>query len=184
MSATEPKIETARLLLRLPRREDFDRYADMHADEETARHIGGAMPRAASWRKFLQMPGAWAMQGYAMFSVVEKSSGKWIGQVGPWQPEGWPGTEVGWAFHRDSWGKGYALEGAIATIDWVFANLGWSDVIHSINPENTPSQALAKRLGSRILRQATLPPPYEMVTLDIWGQSREEWSARRKELAA
>ena len=57
-------------------------------------------------------------------------------------------------------------------------------MIHSINPENTPSQALAKRLGSRILRQATLPPPYETVTLDIWGQSREEWFARRKELAA
>jgi RimJ/RimL family protein N-acetyltransferase len=184
MSANEPKIETARLLLRLPRREDFDRYADMHGDEETARHIGGAMPRGASWRKFLQMPGAWAMQGYAMFSVVEKSSGKWIGQVGPWQPEGWPGTEVGWAFHRDSWGKGYAREGAIATIDWAFANLGWTEVIHSINAQNTPSQELAKRLGSRILRQATLPPPYETVTLDIWGQSREEWLARRKELTA
>lgn len=184
MGATEPKIETERLLLRLPLREDFDRYADMHADVETAKHIGGAMPRGAAWRKFLQMPGAWAMQGFAMFSVIEKSTGNWIGQVGPWQPEGWPGTEVGWAFHRDSWGKGYAREGAIATVDWAFENLGWTEVIHSINPENTPSQALAKRLGSRILRQATLPPPYETVTLDIWGQSREEWFARRKELAA
>ncbi len=184
MGTSQPSIETERLLLRLPQREDFDRYADMHADEETARHIGGAMPRAASWRKFLQMPGAWAMQGYAMFSVVEKSSGKWIGQVGPWQPEGWPGTEVGWAFHRDSWNKGYAREGAIATIDWAFANLGWSEVIHSINAQNTPSQELAKKLGSRILRQATLPPPYETVTLDIWGQSREEWLASRKELKA
>ena len=182
MEIAKHQIETQRLILRLPRPEDFDRYAEMHADEETARHIGGAMPRAAGWRKFLQMPGAWAMQGYAMFSVVEKSSGKWIGQVGPWQPEGWPGTEVGWAFHRDSWGKGYAREGAIATVDWAFANLGWTEVIHSINPENTASQALAKRLGSRILRQATLPPPYETVTLDIWGQSREGWFARRKEL--
>ncbi|HEX4481764.1 MAG TPA: GNAT family N-acetyltransferase [Rudaea sp.] len=184
MKATEPVIQTERLMLRLPVRADFDRYADMHADAETARHIGGAMQRAAAWRKFLQMPGAWAMQGYAMFSVVEKSSGKWIGQVGPWQPEGWPGTEVGWAFHRDAWGNGYAREGAIATIDWAFANLGWTEVIHSISPENTPSQALAKRLGSRILRQATLPPPYETVTLDIWGQSRDEWLAHRKGFAA
>jgi RimJ/RimL family protein N-acetyltransferase len=184
MSTTEPFIETERLLLRLPRREDFDTYADMHADHETAKHIGGAMPRAAAWRKFLQMPGAWAMQGYAMFSAIEKSSGRWIGQVGPWQPEGWPGTEVGWAFHRTAWGKGYAREGAIATIDWAFENLGWTDVIHSINAENFASQTLAKRLGSSILRQATLPPPYETIVLDIWGQSREEWFARRKELTA
>jgi RimJ/RimL family protein N-acetyltransferase len=184
MSTNEPAIETARLLLRLPRREDFDRYAEMHGNPEAARHIGGAMPRAAAWRKFLQMPGAWAMQGYAMFSVIEKSSGNWIGQVGPWQPEGWPGTEVGWAFHPSAWGKGYARESAIVTIDWAFENLGWTDVIHSINSENVASQALAKRLGSRILRQANLPPPYETVVLDIWGQSRDEWFARRGELAA
>ena len=67
------------------------------------------------------------MQGYAMFSVVEKASGLWIGQAGPWQPEGWPGTEVGWAFHRSSWGKGYATEAATAAIDWSFANLGWRE---------------------------------------------------------
>jgi hypothetical protein len=52
-------------------------------------------------------------------------------------------------------------------------------VIHSISAENAPSQALAKRLGSRILRQASLPPPYETIVCDIWGQSREEWWPRR-----
>ena len=173
-------LETERLLLRLPRIEDFDGYAELHADEEAARHIGGAMPRAAAWRKFLQQPGAWMVQGYAMFSVCDKASGEWRGQCGPWQPEGWPGTEVGWAFRRSAWGKGYAREAAIVTIDWAFDNLGWSDVIHSINAENKPSQALAERLGSRVLRQASLPPPYETVTLDIWGQSREEWRTRRR----
>jgi len=173
-------LETERLLLRLPRIEDFDGYAELHADEEAARHIGGAMPRAAAWRKFLQQPGAWMVQGYAMFSVCDKASGEWLGQCGPWQPEGWPGTEVGWAFRRSAWGKGYAREAAVASIDWAFDNLGWTDVIHSINAENKASQALAQRLGSRVLRQASLPPPYETVTLDIWGQSREEWRTRRR----
>jgi RimJ/RimL family protein N-acetyltransferase len=176
-----PRIETGRLLLRLPRIEDFDLYAELHADEEAARHIGGALLRAPAWRKFLQMPGAWAMQGYAMFSVVEKASGRWIGQAGPWQPEGWPGTEVGWAFHRASWGKGYATEAATAAIDWAFANLGWSEVIHSIAPENLASQALARRLGSINRGPGRLPPPHEEVRIDIWGQSREDWLARRKD---
>jgi len=69
------RIETDRLLLRLPQREDFDPYAELHADEEAARHIGGALSRAAAWRKFLQMPGAWAIQGYAMFAVTDKATG-------------------------------------------------------------------------------------------------------------
>jgi RimJ/RimL family protein N-acetyltransferase len=184
MITRDLKLETDRLFLRMPTPEDFDDYAEMMGDPEAAKHIGGLLTRTAAWRKFLQMPGAWWMQGFAMFSVVEKSSGSWLGQVGPWQPEGWPGTEVGWAIKRGAWGKGYACEAAIATIDWAFANLGWTEVIHSINPDNFPSRALAERLGSRILRQANLPAPYETVVVDIWGQSREEWFARRDGVAA
>src|SRR5207342_2245122 len=136
-----PQIETRRLLLRLPHRDDFDAYAEMLGDEETARYIGGHMTRSAAWRKFLQMPGAWSMQGFAMFSIVEKSSGEWIGQAGPWMPEGWPGTEVGWSLRRQFTGRGYALGAATAAIDWAFDTLGWTEVIHSIQPPNTASIA-------------------------------------------
>ncbi|MEO7431355.1 MAG: GNAT family N-acetyltransferase [Dokdonella sp.] len=179
MDRMNTRIETERLILRVPHRDDFDAYARMLADEEAARHIGGMLLRAPAWRKFLQMPGAWAIQGFAMFSVIEKSSGQWIGQAGPWQPEGWPGTEVGWAFVRSSWGKGYASEAATASIDWAFAKLGWTDVIHSIVPENRASQALAQRLGSINRGRGRLPPPFEEVPIDIWGQTREQWLARR-----
>jgi RimJ/RimL family protein N-acetyltransferase len=177
-------LETERLILRLPRAEDFDAYAALQADSEAARFIGGPLSRPEAWRKFLQMPGAWVVQGYAMFAVTEKSTGEWLGQLGPWQPEGWPGTEVGWAFKRAAWGKGYATEAAIAAIDWAFETLGWTDVIHSIVADNAASQALAQRLGSRILRQVNLPAPYQDIVVDVWGQSREEWVARRRGVAA
>lgn len=84
-----------------------------------------------------------------MFSVIEKKSGRWIGRLGPWFPDGWPGTEVGWGLVRDAWGKGYAFEGCVAAIDWVFANLDWTEMVHSIHPDNAASKALAQRLGSR-----------------------------------
>lgn len=179
MRLPDIQLETDRLLLRLPRIEDFDAYAGMIGDEETARYIGGHMPRAAAWRKFLQMPGAWAVQGFAMFAVVEKASGRWIGNVGPWQPEGWPGTEVGWTLSRHSWGKGYAREAAIVTIDWAFENLGWADVIHTIHPDNTASQKLAQRLGSVNRGPGRLPAPHEDAPVEVWGQSREQWLAHR-----
>jgi RimJ/RimL family protein N-acetyltransferase len=175
------RIETDRLVLRLPRREDFDGYAETYGDEETTRHLGGVLTRPMAWRKFLQGPGAWMIQGFAMFSVVEKSTGEWVGCLGPWKPDGWPGNEIGWIVRRESWGRGYATEGAAAATDWAFANLGWNDIIHCISPDNVASQNVACRLGSRILRQPNMPSPFEDVVVDVWGQTRAEWFARREQ---
>ena len=183
MDVSSIQLETARLVLRLPLHADFEAYAGLQADPEAARYIGGPLSRPEAWRKFLQMPGAWAMQGYAMFAVTDRATGEWLGQCGPWQPEGWPGTEVGWAFKRAAWGKGYAREAAIASIDWAFDQLGWSEVIHSIDPDNRASQTLAQRLGSHILRRCNMPAPFEKIVVDIWGQSREEWFSRRNAAA-
>jgi RimJ/RimL family protein N-acetyltransferase len=173
-----PTLETERLILRLPRIEDFERYAQMFAHEGTS-HIGGPLVRGDAWRRFLQMPGAWALQGFAMFSLVEKATGVWVGQAGPWQPDGWPGTEVGYALHPDAWGKGYATEACAASMDWAFDHLGWTDVIHTISPANVASQAVAIRLGSRNRGPAQLPPPLEAHRVEVWGQTRDEWRARR-----
>ena len=110
---------------------------------------------------------------------IDRATGEWLGQAGPWQPEGWPGTEVGWSFKRSAWGRGYASEAAAATIDWAFDHLGWTEVIHTIGPANVASQALARRLGSTLLGPGRLPDPYAEVPVEIWGQSREQWRARR-----
>lgn len=173
-----PTLETDRLILRPPTREDFEPWCAFMADEEAARHIGGLQSPAVAWRGLCTVTGAWTIEGFSMFSVIEKASGRWIGRLGPWRPEGWPGTEVGWGIVRAAWGKGYATEGATAAIDWAFETLGWEEVIHTIDPVNTNSQKVAHRLGSRILRQAQMPDPFDM-TLDVWGQSRAEWFARR-----
>jgi RimJ/RimL family protein N-acetyltransferase len=114
-----------------------------------------------------------------MFSVIEKSSGQWIGRMGPWQPEGWPGTEVGWGLAQHAWGKGYALEGASACMDWAVDQLGWTEIIHCIDPDNLASQKLAQRLGSRLRGPGKLPAPFEDAPIELWGQTRDEWQRRR-----
>jgi len=182
-TAPGPTLETERLILRPTALEDFERWADFMADEETARYIGGVQPRPVVWRTMLTMAGAWALTGEAMFSVIEKASGRWIGRLGPWRPEGWPGPEVGWSLHRDAQGKGYALEGSIAAMDYAFDVLGWDEVIHTIDQDNHPSARLAQRLGSTILRSGKLlPAPFEAHEVDVWGQSRDQWRASRAAL--
>ncbi|MGF6709860.1 RimJ/RimL family protein N-acetyltransferase [Luteibacter sp. W1I16] len=175
-----PVIETDRLILRPPAAEDFDAWAVCMADPDVSRFLGGPQPRAIAWRNFMTMAGCWSIDGFGMFSVIERASGRWMGRLGPWQPEGWPGHEIGWALLRETWGKGYATEGAAASMDWAFANLGWSQVIHSISPQNLASIGVAKKLGSTWQGPGALPPPFEDDIVDLWGQTREQWIARRR----
>lgn len=178
MNLTDLRVETPRLILRVPTADDLDPWAAMMADEEAARFIGGVMARSVSWRGLMTMIGAWHANGFAMFSVIDKASGRWVGRLGPWRPEGWPGPEVGWAITREFWGRGYATEGAIASTNWAFDHLGWDRVIHSIDPANVASQMVAKKLGSRNQGPGWLPAPFQDTRIDIWGQTRDEWRAR------
>ena len=173
------RLETPRLILRPPRVEDLGAWSDMMRDETAARFIGGVVPPALCWRQLMTMIGSWHAHGFAMFSVLERHSGRWVGRLGPWQPEGWPGPEIGWAIARDRWGLGYAGEGATAAADWAFDTLGWDNMIHSIAPANTASQRVAEKLGSRNLGAGRLPAPFLDDPIDLWGQSRDEWRARR-----
>ncbi len=177
-----PTLETERLLLRVQRVEDFERFAEMMA-HESARFIGGPVQRGDAWRRFLQMPGAWVLQGFGMFALIEKSSGLYLGQAGPWHPDGWPGTEIGWSLHPDARGRGYVTEAALATVDFAFGTLGWERVVHSIVPDNAASKAVARRLGSEFLGPAKMPPPLETLECELWGQTREQWRARRSAIA-
>jgi RimJ/RimL family protein N-acetyltransferase len=87
---------------------------------------------------------------------------------------------VGWGLKRSATGQGYAYEGAVAAIDWAFDHLAWDHVIHCIDARNAPSIALALRLGSQLEREdVALPAPFDMHRVDIYGQSRAAWKARR-----
>lgn len=174
------RLETPRLILRQPEEQDLDGWAAFMADEEATRFIGGSMPRPAAWRTMATMAGSWSLKGFGMFSVIEKATNRWIGRLGPWQPEGWPGTEVGWGLARSAWGKGYALEGSIAAIDWAFDALNWTEVIHTIHPDNFPSRKLAERLGSVDRGAGRLPPPFDHLEVNVWGQSRDDWANRTR----
>jgi RimJ/RimL family protein N-acetyltransferase len=173
-----PFLITKRLILRPPTGDDLDGWSRFSEDAETMRHLGGVRDRAESWRALCTMAGAWSVRGYAMFSMIRRDTGQWIGRTGPWMPEGWPGQEVGWGVTREYAGQGYAKEAAIASMDYAFDVLGWDKVIHTIHPENNGSIALAKSLGSSNQGPCTLPAPMQDMRVDAWGQSKAEWKVR------
>jgi RimJ/RimL family protein N-acetyltransferase len=172
-----PVIATARLKLRRWRDADVAPNSAMLSDPGTARFIAAdgkpVTTELAGWRNAAVMSGHWALHGFGMFVVEEKSSGKFVGRVGPWFPPGWPGFEVGWGIAREFRGKGYAVEAARASIDWCFATFELDRIIHCIDKENTASQAVALRLGAEKGGEFDLFGHLA----DLWVTARDKWQA-------
>jgi RimJ/RimL family protein N-acetyltransferase len=148
-----PDLETDRLLLREWRESDLDAYARMCADEEFARYFGDPLDRDDAWRQLALYVGHWELRGFGLWAVEEKASGAFVGRVGLYQPEGWPGLEVGWGFDPAVWGRGYATESGRASLDYAWSVLGADRVISIIDPDNARSIAVAERLGETFERR-------------------------------
>lgn len=175
--APGPTLHTARLILRPTALEDVGPWTAFMTSEASS-FIGGPVAPLRGWSSLMSGAGDWATRGFGMFSVMEKDSGRFAGRVGAVMPDGWPGSEVGWAIFPEFQGRGYAFEAAAASVQWVFDALGWSEVIHTISPDNFISQRVAKKLGSVNDGLGKLPPPNEDHPVDIWRQSAADWRAR------
>jgi RimJ/RimL family protein N-acetyltransferase len=142
-------LGSRRLLLRMFRESDLDAYAAMCGDAEVMRYLGAGYPltREESWRNMALVLGHWQLRGFGLWAVEERATGLLAGRVGCWQPEGWPGREIGWALRREFWGRGYATEAGLTALEYAFAELRQSHVISLIHPRNGRSIAVALRLG-------------------------------------
>ena len=128
---------------------DLDGYAQMYADPEVMRFLeqGTPLGRDAAFRSMAIHLGHWQLRGYGQWALEDRASGRFVGRAGLWQPEGWPGLEVGWVLAREAWGNGYATEAGQAALDYAFDVLEADEVISLIRPENTGSIRVAERLG-------------------------------------
>jgi RimJ/RimL family protein N-acetyltransferase len=144
-------LGSARLVLRMFRESDLDAYAAMCGDPEVMRYLGDGHPltRDEAWRNMALVLGHWDLRGFGLWAVEERSTGRMAGRVGCWQPEGWPGVEIGWALAREFWGRGYATEAANTVIADSFSRLRQRRLISLIDPRNGSSIAVALRLGMR-----------------------------------
>jgi len=167
-------LETERLILRpIDSALDFEALADCYSDAETMRYIGGTvMNRAQAWRSMAMMLGHMEMRGYCFLPCIEKTTGEWVGRVGPWYPEGWPAPEIGWTIHRNHWRKGYAKEAGRAWVDYAYDVLGWDSVIHCIVDGNIGSIKTAEALGSKRLYSMDGIPGISDELCWVYGQEK------------
>jgi RimJ/RimL family protein N-acetyltransferase len=85
-----------------------------------------------------------------------------IGRAGLHHWSSWDEVELGYVLATDSQGHGLAREAAQAWLQWAQAHLPQDDLIAVIQPANTPSIALAERLGFTFERRDVTPRDVEV----------------------
>ena len=161
-----PILTTRRLILRAPQASDWPAWNEFVQSPRSA-GIGGPMVAPGqAWRAFGHVIGHWVLRGFGMFTVTDRETGRPLGLIGPWYPDGWPEREIGWSMWDPAYeGRGIAYEAALAARDFVIEDLGWTSFVSYIAPDNARSAALAQRMGA-VLDPAARHPGSE--PCDVW----------------
>ncbi len=164
-----PTLTTQRLTLRAPQLADFDHWAAFFASPRSI-HERGMMDRAAAWRVWASDVAIWQLRGYGPFGIDDRETGAYLGEVGIYEPDGYPEPELGWFVVPQAEGRGIAAEAARAVMIWARDSLGWTRLINIIDPANARSIALGQRLGGVIDPQAVGEDPGDVVIVhDLTG---------------
>jgi RimJ/RimL family protein N-acetyltransferase len=164
-------VDTQRLLLRPLQASDAEPLLEIHQDPEVAKYVLYGTPTGGithAWRVIAMMIGHWYLRGYGQWAVVEKTNGDVIGRVGLWNPEGWPGIELGWIIRRTRWGNGFATEAASAALNWAWENVTTDHIISIIQPDNVASIRVAEKIGERLERNDVM----EGTNVHVYGIHR------------
>jgi [ribosomal protein S5]-alanine N-acetyltransferase len=91
----------------------------------------------------------WHEQELGPWDAVERETGSWVGRIGLWELDDWPGPdrfEVGFELLPEYWRRGFASEGATEAVRFGFER-GLSRIISISVRENVASRATMERCG-------------------------------------
>jgi RimJ/RimL family protein N-acetyltransferase len=160
---TTAELETDRCLLRDWAPADEPRVLDIYSRWEVARWLGAepkAMETPEQAARFVDRCSTMNREEPVArrWAVERKDDGLVLGTIilvqlpEPSPESGFPDGrfEVGWHFHPDAWGQGFASETARAALTWGFGH-GLDEVFAVVRPDNAASLNVCRRLGMAAL---------------------------------
>ena len=151
MSGRLPLL-TERLELRDFREDDVEAVHEWASDPEVVRFMAWGPNTREQTREFLQRKFAertgdprrtWDL------AVVRRDSGRLIGSIGLRIDGAYEQAELGYCYHQDAWGRGYATEAAREMLRFGFEELGLHRIHASVDSRNGASVRVLDKLDMR-----------------------------------
>jgi RimJ/RimL family protein N-acetyltransferase len=142
-----PPITTQRLIIRPCTEADL---VDLHAVWSDPKVMGLVPSKAFDWERsrarLAEKISHQERHGFSKWAVVEKTSGKVIGECGVHYLEGGPDIELGYKLARTHWGRGLAAEAAQACLSWALEERP-ERVVAIVDPGNARSIRILDKIG-------------------------------------
>ena len=178
-------LETDRLFMRDIMDEDVNSMFAMDSDAEVHTFLGKKpIATVAEAQKYIESVKQQCLEyGIGRWAVVEKESGQFIG---------WSGFrlitdvvngktqyyDLGYRFLKKHWGKGYASESAIASLNHGFTELGFDEIVGIAEVAHTASNTILKKVGL-IIRNEFM---YEGMMHNFYMLTKTEWENEKSGL--
>jgi len=144
-------IETKRLILRSWKESDLESFAAMNADPRVMEFFPSVKSFEESRKEYQAIQDHFQKHGYGFWAVSEKGQENFCGFIGlryiDFAAPYTPAVEVGWRLAFEYWGKGYATEGAQASLNYAFEVLHLPEVISFTYTGNLRSRVVMEKIG-------------------------------------
>ncbi len=138
-----PTFRTARLTLRPRSLADTEACLAMDGDPAVVRFIPGPWDDPVQHRAFVEARTRGPYPpGLGYWTILGGEFLGWI-LLAPFEH----GVEIGWRLRQAAWGRGYATEAAHPVLHHGFATLGLPEILAIIDPANTASCGVARKIG-------------------------------------
>jgi len=142
-------FETDRLLFRRFTNQDASLLFRLNADPEVTRYTHDPMTSLEQAEKVLEMVilPQYVLYNYGRWAVYVKLGDEFIGWCGlKYRPER-NEIDLGYRFMKKFWGKGYATESALGSIEYGFESLNLQTIIGRALPGNLESIRVLEKCG-------------------------------------
>lgn len=144
-------IETERLILRTWKKEDAEAYFQINQDPKVIEFLRGSLTMEQVNDFIPAVNSHGDKHGYTLWAACLKKTGELMGFIGlnytDWESHFTPAVEVGWRLGSQYWGKGFATEGAKASLEYGFKQCGLKEIISFTVPANIRSIRVMEKIG-------------------------------------
>ena len=147
-------IKTKRLVLRHWREEDLEPFAKLNADPRVREYFPALLNREESDASAKLMEESIQVNGFGFFAAMLTDTQEFIGMIGlhkvlfkaPFNQLA-PAVEIGWRLAFNYWGRGYATEGALASLEYGYENMGLNEIVSLTAVTNQRSRHVMEKIG-------------------------------------